>query len=347
MIEKQISSISSNLKVGIIYNFPVMPSKGVSIDYIADAEVEEEVDIIEDALKKLNLKFQRLPLKNDVEPLIKSIKQFNPDVIINTCEGAYGDSHLEMTVASLLELLRLPYTGCPPLSLGLCQNKGLSKDIMNAEGISTPKYRIVKNYEDYRGELTYPLFVKPLSEDGSIGITKDSYVENNTELKQQIEYISKFYEQPALVEEFVNGRELNISIMGGEDPKVLPISEIIFKDFKGPKIVDYSAKWLKETEEYKNTVSDCPAKLGPEVTSTLKKIALKTFSTFLCRDYARVDIRLRGDTPYVLEVNPNPDISIDGGFVRSLKAAGIRYEDFIKVILLSALKRSQAEKTPV
>jgi D-alanine-D-alanine ligase len=341
MGEKERFISFPNLRVGIIYNFPVTPSKGIEMDYVADAEVEEEVEIIETTLDKLDLKSQLLPLKDNIIDLMNSLNQYNPDVIINLCEGAYGDSHLEMAVPSMLELLRVPYTGCTPLALGLCQNKGLSKDIMRAEGISTPNYRVMSQYTDLRGELLYPLFVKPLSEDASIGVTRNSFVENDVELKRQINYIIESYKQPALVEEYIAGREVNVAILEDIYPKVLPISEIRFDSASEPKIVDYSAKWFKDTNEYKNTVPECPAKLNHETNRILEKIALKVYSKLLCRDYARVDIRIKGKIPYVLEVNPNPDISLDGGFARSLNAAKISYEEFLSVIISSALKRKK------
>lgn len=342
MIEKQSPLLFSGLKVGIVYNFPEIDYyKNKERDYEADADILEEVESIEDALIKLDLNYQRMPLYDDIKVLINSVKKYNPDVVINLCEAAWGDSHLEMAVASMIELLRMPYTGCPPLALGLCQNKGLSKDIMRAEGISTPNYRILKRYEDWKRDLVYPLFVKPLSEDGSIGITRDSFVENDTELKRQTDYLTEYYKQPVLVEQYISGREVNISIIGDLYPKVLPVSEIVFTFSDEPKVVDYAAKWNKDSEEYKNTIPVCPAKMSSEMICTLEKIALKAYSTFLCRDYARIDIRIKGRKPYILEVNPNPDISKDGGFRRSLNAAGIPFEEFIKMIILAALRRRQ------
>lgn len=329
----------SELKVGIIYNFPVMPKKGEDFDYIADAEVEEEVEVIEDTLKKLDLNNQRLPVKNDITEVIRAIKKFEPDVIINLCEGVYGESHLEMAIPSLLELLRIPYTGNSPLALGICQNKGLTKKIIATGNLPTPNFHIIENYGEWKEDLVYPLFVKPLSEDGSIGISRNSYVTNNAELKTQIDYITKYYRQPALVEEYISGREFNISILEDSSPKVLPISEIIFKTLNEPKIVDYSAKWFKDTDEYKTTVPECPANIDSDTYNLLEKVALNAYSMLFCRDYARIDIRLKNNIPYILEVNPNPDISLDGGFSRALKAGNITYEDFIKTIISSTLLR--------
>jgi D-alanine-D-alanine ligase len=339
MIQKRNSSELSDLKVGVLFNSPVVPSRGEDIDYVADAEVEEQVETVERVLEKLDIEHQRLPLGESVESLVEELKAYSPDVVINLCEGAFGDSHLEMNVPLILELLKIPYTGSPPLTLGLCQNKGLTKDVLKAKKIPTPHYQVLNRSKDWKGKMSYPLFVKPLSEDGSIGITKESFVRDDVELEKRVKYIVKRYRQLALVEKYIYGRELNVAILGNTKMKVLPISEIMFKFSDEPKIVDYSAKWLKESEEYKKTVPICPAELEPSLLDLVEREALQTYAAMGCRDYARIDIRLKRKTPYVLEVNPNPDISQDGGFVRSLRAAGISYEEFIQEIICSALRR--------
>jgi len=336
---KQSLSIALGIKVGILFNTPSHPTKGEDIDYIADAEIEEQVEAVQDAFKKLDLPYQSFPLKDDIESLVKALRSYKPDVVINLCEEAFGDSHLEMNVPALLELLGIPYTGSSPLALGLCQNKGLTKDILKANGIPIPEYQILKAPEDWKGGIDYPLFVKPLMEDASLGISRKSFVRDYVELKLQTKYINKKYRQPALVERYIDGRELNVAILGNEKPQVLPISEIVFDFQNEPKIVDFSAKWLKESEEYEKTRPVCPAKLEPHIENLVKTTALRAYAALYCRDYARLDIRLKDETPYVLEANPNPDVSPDVGFTRSLRAAGIKYEEFVKAIISFALER--------
>jgi len=260
---------------------------------------------------------------------------------VNLCEGAFGDSHQEMNVPSLLELLRIPYTGSSPLALGICQNKGLAKDILRANGIPTPDYKVLRDFDDWKAEMDFPLFVKPLREDASIGISSKSYVTTEAELKGQVEYIHAQYGQPALVEEYIDGRELNVAILGNASPRILPISEILFDFDQEPKIVGYSAKWLKETEEYEKTNPVCPAVLEEAAKNKVERVALYAYLAVCCRDYARVDMRLRDDMLFVLEVNANPDISHETGFARSLRAAGIPYEEFIRQIVFFALERAQ------
>jgi D-alanine-D-alanine ligase len=335
---------SQHIKVGVLFNRPSEASRGEDVDYIAYAEVEEQAEEVQKALEKLGFEYQMLPFEINFELLVKTLKNHKLDVVINLCEGAFGDSHQEMNVPSLLELLGIPYTGSPPLALGISQNKGLTKEILKANELPTPKYKVLESPVDWKAEIGFPLFVKPLMEDASIGISSKSYVRNDAELKAQVEYITSRYKQPALVEEYVAGRELNVAILGYERPRVLPISEITF-DFKDePKIVDFSAKWFKESEEYKKTKPMCPALLEPSVKNNIEKIALKAYKAVYCRDYARVDMRLRDNSPWILEINPNPDISPESGFPRSLKAAGISYEQFIEEIIQFAVQRGGTMK---
>lgn len=329
----------SDLKVGILFNQPTTPVKGEDLDYVAEAEVEDQVEIVQKALEKLGFINHCFPLRDEITDLISSLKSQKPDVIINLCESAFGDSQLEMDVPSILELLGIPYTGSPPLTLGLCQNKGLTKDILKANQILTPPFQILTELKDWRKSMSYPLFVKPLGEGGSLGISRKSLVRNDGELSAQVEYIIKSYDQPALVEEYIDGRELNVAILGNKEPQCLPISEILFEFLDEPKIVDYSAKWLKESEEYKKTVPACPAELDFLLAQQVETVALRAYRLLRCRDYARVDMRLRDNVAYVLEVNPNPDISLESGFVRSLSAAGIPFEGFVGKIISFALER--------
>jgi len=335
---------TTNLKVGVLFNQPAKPSRGEEIDYLAEVEVKEQAEAVQEALRMLGFGCRLFLLKDDIEAFIKELKSHRPDVVVNLCEGAFGDSHQEMNVPSLLELLGIPYTGSSPLALGICQNKGLAKDILRANGIPTPDYKVLRDFDDWKTDMNFPLFVKPLKEDASIGISSKSYVTTETELKGQIEYICAQYRQPALVEEYIYGRELNVAILGNESPRVLPISEILFGFDEEPKIVDYSAKWLKETEEYKKTNPVCPAVLEEAIRNKVERVALDAYLAVCCRDYARVDIRLKDDLPFVLEVNPNPDISHEAGFDRSLRAAGIPYEEFIRQIVFFALERVQWKK---
>lgn len=329
------------LKVGILFNLPMKPRWGEEIDYLAEEEIIDQVNAIQDALAKLGLHYQLFPLKDDIEGVIRALKVYRPDVVVNLAEGFMGKSSLEMHVPSILEILRIPYTGSTPLTLGLCQDKGLAKAVLKANDIPTPKYQVMEKNESPRG-LRFPLIVKPLREDASIGISRRSFVKNIADLEKQVKYVNNIYNQPALVEEYISGREFNVSILGNEEPTVLPISEIIFEFEEEPKIVDYAAKWLRDSDEYIRTKPMCPAGLSDDLRDRVAEAALKAYRALGCRDYARIDMRLENETGilYVLEVNPNPDLSPEAGFARSLKAAKIPFEEFIEKIIYFALSRA-------
>jgi len=187
------------------------------------------------------------------------------------------------------------------------------------------------------------MIVKPLHEDGSLGISKESVVFDDDGLSRQIQYIIEKYRQPALVEEFIDGRELNVGLIEPNGKvEVLPASEIDYSEFPAeiPRICGYEAKWVTESFEYQRSKPVCPASLDWVTKKRIEHIAVKVFKLFGCRDYARVDIRIDRDGKiYVLEVNPNPDISPQAGMSRALKVRGMTYPEFIKAVLLKASSR--------
>ncbi|MEM1586369.1 MAG: ATP-grasp domain-containing protein [Candidatus Bathyarchaeia archaeon] len=329
------------LKVGVMFNFPMKPQRGEDIDYLAETEVMDQVNAVQNALRSLGIDYILLPIKDDLEDVIRAIKEYKPSAIINLAEGYMGDSSFEMHIPSILEILGIPYTGSTPITLGLCKDKHLAKAILRANKMPTPKYSVMEKFKKVRG-LKFPLIVKPLREDASIGITRQSFVRSLIDLERQVNYVNNVYRQPALVEEYISGREFNVSILGNEEPLILPISEIVFEFDEDPKIVDYAAKWIKESDGYAKTKPVCPAELSEELKYRIEEVALKAYRALGCRDYARIDIRLEDKTgiPYVLDVNPNPDISLEAGFTRSLRAAGISYENFIMKIISFALSRA-------
>jgi len=274
------------------------------------------------------------------------LKTEKPDLIFNLVESLGDESIHEMHVAGIYEVLGIPYTGSSPITLGTCLNKARAKEILSYNGIPTSKFMICRNVGSVNADdfpLSFPLIVKPACEDASVGIDNNSIVDSLTALKKRVRYIFQRYDQPALIEEYIEGRELNVAIIGNSKPLVLPISEI---DFSGlppeyPKIVTYDAKWMNGSIEYEGTKGVCPADLPSAVETRVKELALQAYQLMGCRDYARVDFRLsKNNKPYVLEVNPNPDISDDAGFIRSTGTYGLTFNEAIGKIVEFALKRS-------
>jgi len=311
---------------------------------MSEVGVLEEREHVQRALQQEGYKATLFNMNGDVQRLLDFVKQKQPDVIFNLCESVGNESAHEMHIAGLYELLGIPYTGAPAFVLGSCLNKARTKEILAFHGIKTARFAIVKNIGELQEDLglKYPLIVKPSREDASTGIDNGSVVEDLAALKKKVRGIFSEYDQPALIEEYINGRELNVAIVGNKRPIVFPISEIDFSGLPAnyPKIVTYNAKWMQGTIEYTGTVGVCPAPIPAELEKKVKEIALKCYKVMGLRDYGRVDLRIdKNLVPYVLEVNPNPDLSDDAGFARSARTYGMSFEDTVAKIVEYALER--------
>jgi D-alanine-D-alanine ligase len=332
------------MDIAICFNrAPAKVLKGEPADRISEAGAEVEAKAVRKALKELGHSATLHPLGEDITPFIDGLRQLAPQAIFNLCEGFWGDSRKEMHVAALLELLGYAYTGGTPLCLGLTQDKVRTKDLLLRHHLPTPNYVLVKMGEQYpkTRDLSYPLIIKPRFEDASLGITQDSIVDNESSLRRRIKYVHETYQQGALVEEFIDGREINVGILGNAPFEPLPLAEIVFKPGLPRSIVSYDGKWLEDSEEYARTEPVCPAPLKAKEEFLVRDVALRAYKILECRDYARVDIRLREGVPYILEVNANPDISPDAGLARAAKVGGLAYPRLIERILSMALKRKE------
>lgn len=344
----------NDLKVAVVFNeahpeFYQKPAKNEkTVNFIPYFEVDnlnpiEEYNILVEKLNNSGIKAYSLNISDDIQILFDDIKKNKPDVIFNFVEIYKENSRLEMNIVGIMELLQIPYTGAPPLTLANCQNKVLAKRLLKISNILTPDFILIKESQSkYNHNLNYPLIVKPAFEDASVGIENESIVFNSRKLKERINYTLNNFNQPALIEEFIDGRELNVAVLGDKKIKALPISEIDFSQMPQHlnNIVSYQAKWDPLHEAYHKTIPVCPANLPKKIEEKAKEIALKAFRVMGCRDYARIDMRLSKDNKlYVLEVNPNPDLTEGAGFMRSAEAAGYSYINTIKKIIRLALKR--------
>jgi D-alanine-D-alanine ligase len=330
------------VNVAVCFNLvPPAATHGEAIDRIAEQGAEHEARSVATALTELGHKPTLVSLGEDVTAFAAELRRLQPDLAFNLCEAFWGESRKEMHVAALLDLLGITYTGAPPLSLGLTQDKARTKDLLSKHQLPTPKYCLVKLGEHYSRvkDMIYPLIVKPRWEDASQGISNESVVENERKLLARIDYIHRTYRQGALVEEFIDGREINASIIGNGPHDVLPLSEIKFHPDLAQPIVSYEGKWLEQSHQYKLTEPVCPSPLKMRSEMLLRDVALRAYKLLECRDYARVDFRLRDGIPYILEVNANPDISPEAGLARSARVAKLSYPQLIDRILTIASKR--------
>ncbi|MEE9614327.1 MAG: ATP-grasp domain-containing protein [Thermodesulfobacteriota bacterium] len=344
-------------KVRIIFNDDGSDSYQVDEEEMEFGDITETVEEVGGALVREGVKVSLSPLRPDnLDEFIRKMRSCDDDMIFNLCEGAFGQSDLEMNVAAMLELFDLKFTGSGPVALALALDKGRTKDILRGRGVPTADYRVVeKAPPDDCEALGFPLIVKPLKEDASIGIEIGAVVKDAAELEKRVNYVVTEYYQPAIVEEYIEGREFNISVVGnGEGARTLPLSEIDFSDYPEglPRIVSYEAKWITVSPLYIKTPPVCPADVPEELRGELERVALGAYRAIGCRDYARVDMRVGGDGGIrVLEVNPNPDISRDAGLARAAKSTGLDYHQLIKEIVMAAEARynepgAEEELTP-
>lgn len=321
----------------------IIPHAEVQSD-LSEVGVLQECEDIARAIQALGYKSVLFNVDDDLARFVNFLKDEHPDAIFNLCESVGNESIHEMHAVGIFELMGIPYTGSDPLTLGIALNKCRVKEILSYYGLPTPRFQLMKSPVRITLDegLQYPLIVKPSHEDASIGIDSNSIVSTQEELKKRVRFIFRQFDQPALVEEYIDGRELNVAILGNKKPTVLPISEIDMSTLPNQyhRIISYNAKWMKGTAEYEHTKGVCPAQLPPALETEIKEMALRAYQIIGCRDYARIDFRLSKDhKPYILEVNPNPDISDDAGFARSGRTYGYSFDQLVGKIIESALER--------
>ncbi len=313
------------------------------------ATVMEEYGEVVKALRRAGFKARAVNLRDDIKVLQRLVRR-PPDVVFNMVEHFRDDPELESDVAGFLDLHRVPYTGSPPFALSLCRRKGLAKHVMLAQGVPTPRYRILLDPKiPRRHGLHYPLIVKPSREDASAGVERESVVYDYPGLMARIELVFEDYGPPILVEEFIEGRELHVAVWGNDEPEVLPVIEFDFSDLPAdvPNIISYDAKWNPLKEEFHRVFTVCPARLSKRALRRVHQAALAAYHATGCRDYARLDLRLtKQDHPFVLEVNPNPDLTEGVSFMEAAEQEGYEFEDALRIITQLALERAPEPDEP-
>jgi D-alanine-D-alanine ligase len=338
--------------VGIVYN-AYEPVSGRSDEKLSEESVAEVASGVDAAVKTLGYTVNVIPLQRSFFHFMRRVKDLNVDVLVNLCEGFFGRPQWEPNVAATFELMHVTFTGNNSRTLTVCQDKHMAKAVLSSYGLPTAPSQLISS-ADQALEVRFPVIVKPNAEDASLGIGPHSVVSDAEGLALQVQRILDMYKQPALVEEYIEGREFNVAVIQNETVEALPVSEIDFSQVPAsmPHICSYEAKWLRDHILYQTTPPVCPAPIDEALKEKLQAAAAAAFQALGCRDYARVDFRMDKDgNIYILEVNPNPDISLDAGYVRALTAAGIKYADFWKVMIGNALGRrkkanGQADASP-
>jgi D-alanine-D-alanine ligase len=283
----------------------------------------------------------------EVFAVIDRLRAAAPELVFNLCESMAGDARNEPTFVGLLDLFELPYTGTDLLGLASCLYKQRAKDILIARGVATPPHRFLADpgalADPSLDALDYPWFVKLAHEDASVGITEHNLVATPAALRARARELMAAYGQPVLAERYVDGRELNVTLIGNAaDLQIMPLHEIDFAAMPAgrPRIVSYAAKWDEAHVDYAGTKAVPLHGASAELVARVERVARGAWHALGLRDYGRVDLRVDAEgTPWVIDVNPNPDISPDAGVARAARLAGMSYPQLIAHLADVAYRR--------
>src|SRR5881396_495005 len=281
---------------------------------------------------------------DDVAPLLAKLAEFQPKLVFNGCEGFRKNARHEYAIAALLDMYGYRYTGSSPTALLVARNKSLTKKILAYHGIRVPAFAEFHEGDKLvrPSELRFPLIVKPLLEDASVGIAQASVVEDDASLAERVKFVHEKFSQAAIVEELIEGRELYVGLIGNAALDVLPIVEMTFGEAEtgDHRIATYKAKWDEEYRKRKRIRNVFAKGLSDEVTAKITEICTTAFHALWLQDYGRIDLRLTHDEEvYVLEVNPNPFIAYEHEMANAAEKAGMSYQQFVQRIVDEALKR--------
>ena len=311
-------------------------------DLFAECDSDETIEAVHGALGE---KYKVVPIEADENSFIK-LRKARPDLVFNISERLFGPSR-ESHIPSLCEMLELPYTGSDPLTLGICLHKSRAKEILTYHGIPNPGFLVVESLTDIRNSLHFPVIVNPLFEGSSKGICDISVVNNMHDLCCRIQDISLWYDQAAIVEQFVSGREFTVGILGNHPRfEVLPIIEIDHGQLpRGANpIYSYEAKWIWDRPSDPLKIFSCPADISNDMAYGIVELAKRTCRILGIRDWCRLDIRLdESNTLNVLEINPLPGILPDpeenSCLPKAARAAGYTYSGLIHKVVDESLIR--------
>lgn len=326
-----------------LYNQPLLP-----LDH---PDAESEHSVVQIAAKaaaiveKAGYRTALLPLGLDPTVLWKELKKRKPAAVLNFFEGNYDRTETESYVAGLLEWKCVPFTGSPLQALSVGRAKHLTKHLLRGAGLPTSEYRVVERLPVGDLQMPWPVIVKPATQDASVGMAQDSVCTNAFQLEQRVTYLLETFGPPVLIEEYVAGREFNVGVIELPELQALPPAEILFNETKEGywPILTYEGKWIETSPDYHAPAPKYPAEISRELAERLGDIAKRAYRVLGCRDYARIDFRLNSaGEPYVLEINPNPEICDYACFGLILKSAGISYESFLIRLVEQAILRGKA-----
>lgn len=294
-------------------------------------------------LRKSRHEVRVLGVQHELRPIRAEIDSFQPDIVFNLLEEFHGEPAYDQNVASYLELIRIPYTGCNPRGLMLSRGKDLSKKLVHYHRIPTPAFAVfpMRRKIVRPDRLKFPLIVKSLSEDASLGIAQKSIVENDERLKERVEFVHDKLGTAAIAEQYIDGRELYVGVLGNERLRVLPVWELEFGD-AASRIATAKVKFDVKYQEERGILQGPAEDLAPEIHTRLKNLTRRICRTLELDGYARIDFRLSADgIPYFLEANPNPEIARYEVFAEACAYDGMSYSEMVRRIVALGLQRAR------
>jgi D-alanine-D-alanine ligase len=336
------------MRIGLTYNSLPEKSSRFKTDKFAEFD---DISVIMAIKETIESEGHEVILIEADENAYEKLKHSRLDFVFNIAEGLHGESR-ESQIPAMLEMLKIPYTGSGVLTQAITLDKTRTKEILLYYGIPTPRFQLFTSAdEELDTRLRFPLFVKPNAEGSSKGIMRKSLVNTKKELRKIVNFIINRYNQPALVEEYLDGREFTVSILGNDPPKVLPIVEILFDNLPDniPKFDCFEVKWFWDSPDSNIETAACPARIDKNLEEQIKKTTLKTFKVLGCVDFCRIDIRLDKDNILnILEVNALPGLIPDpkenSRFPKACYTAGMTYNEIVLSVLEAAMKRYKIEK---
>lgn len=326
--------------VAVLYNTPILPADHPNA--VSESDVVTVAQAVAGALDGAGFEATLVAAAPPVWRLVDDLLRARPDVVFNLIEGFGGQSGGEAHITSLLELLRLPYTGCPPEAQALCHHKGWTKGLLKGLGLPTAPFAVMEPGAPLPDLIDAgPVIVKPEAEDASLGIEQASVVTTRADLAARIDWVRARFGPRVLVESYLPGPEYNLGVLALPEPSALPVAEVVYETGPGTwPILTYAAKWAEGSAEDRASPVRCPATLDRGLGDRLSLLAVAAFRATSCADYARVDFRLdaRGE-PMILEVNPNPDLGPSAGWARALRASGKDYDATLIALVRQALAR--------
>jgi len=327
-------------KIKVLALFDAIAPTTLDQDLSAELKTDDwktEANVLK-ALRELGHAAEHLAIFDDLDLLRQKLQSFAPDVIFNLADQFKNNRAFDQNIVSFLEMQGLPFTGCGSTGLTLCKHKGISKKILSYHRIHTPAFvTIARGQRAVRPKrLKFPILVKPMKEEASLGISQASFVETDEQFRDRVLFIHEKFDQDVIAEEYIAGRELYVSVLGNHRLQVFPIRELVFKEVPPdePKIATYKAKWDEEYRKRWGLQNIFAQDLEPAMIAKIEQTCKRIYRLLTIDGYARLDLRLTPNNEiYFIEANPNPILAGDEDFAQSALQTGVAYPQLIDRII--------------